>query len=32
MIAAEISNYLSIHGLPPKDPKMKVKLMRGPNA
>jgi hypothetical protein len=32
MIAAEISNYLSIHGLPPKDPKLKVKLMRGTNA
>ena len=31
-IAAEISDYLSKHGVTPKDPKLKVKLMRGPKA
>ena len=31
-IAAEISDYLSRHGVKPKDPKLKVKLMRGPKA
>ena len=31
-IAAEISDYLSKHGMTPKDPKLKVKLMRGPKA
>jgi hypothetical protein len=28
-IAAEISDYLQKHGVPPKDPKLKVKRMRG---
>ncbi len=28
-IAAEISDYLSKHGVTPKDPKLKVKIMRG---
>jgi hypothetical protein len=31
-IAAEISDYLAKHGVKPKDPKLKVKLMRGPKA
>lgn len=31
-IAAEISDYLSKHGVTPKNPKLKVKLMRGPKA
>jgi len=31
-IAAEISDYLAKHGVPPKDPNLKVKLMRGPKA
>lgn len=31
-ITAEISDYLSKHGVAPKDPKLKVKLMRGPRA
>ena len=31
-IAAEISDYLAKHGVTPKDPKLKVKLMRGPKA
>ncbi len=31
-IAAEISDYLQKHGVKPKDPKLKVKRMRGPLA
>jgi hypothetical protein len=31
-IAAEISDYLAKQGVAPKDPKLKVKLMRGPKA
>jgi hypothetical protein len=31
-IAAEISDYLRKHGAQPKDPKLKVKRMRGPRA
>jgi len=31
-IAAEISDYLQKHGVKPKDPKLKVKRMRGPRA
>ena len=31
-IAAEISDYLAKNGVVPKDPKLKVKLMRGPKA
>ncbi len=31
-IAAEISDYLHKRGVKPKDPKLKVKRMRGPRA
>jgi hypothetical protein len=31
-IAAEICDYLQKHGVQPKDPKLKVKRMRGPRA
>jgi hypothetical protein len=31
-IAAELSDYLQKHGVKPKDPKLKVKRMRGPRA
>lgn len=31
-IAAEISDYLRKHGIAPKDPKLTVKLMKGPRA
>ena len=31
-IAAEISDYLQKHGVKPKDPKLRVKRMRGPRA
>ena len=31
-IAAELSDYLQKHGIQPKDPKLKVKRMRGPRA
>jgi len=31
-ISAEISDYLQKHGVQPKDPKLKVKRMRGPRA